>query len=56
MAGSALSVCPAPEIVPGERRVVSAAGAELLVLNCAGELFEVFPVEVIDDVVTVEIG
>jgi 3-phenylpropionate/trans-cinnamate dioxygenase ferredoxin component len=105
MAGSALSVCLASEIVPGERRVVSAAGVELVVLNCAGELFaienrcshedtpladgeldetdcsiecphhgsrfdlrtgralslpayepiEVFPVEVIDDVVTVEI-
>ena len=105
MAGSAL-VCPAPELGPGERRVVRASGLELLVLNCAGELFaienrcshedtpladgeldetdcsiecprhgsrfdlrtgralnlpayvpiEVFPVEVIDDVVTAEIG
>jgi 3-phenylpropionate/trans-cinnamate dioxygenase ferredoxin subunit len=106
MAGSALTVCPTPEIAPGERLVVSTAGLELVVLNCAGELFaienpcshedtpladgeldqadcslecprhgsrfdlrtgralnlpayepiEVSPVEVIDDVVTFEIG
>ena len=100
-----LTVCSLPELAPGERRVVTAAGIELVVLNCAGDLFaienrcshqdtaladgelnetdrsiecprhgsrfdlrtgralnlpayepiEVFPVEVIDDVVTVEI-
>ena len=41
MAGSALTVCPTPELGPGERRVVRASGLELLVLNCAGELFAV---------------
>ncbi len=41
MAGSALTVCPAPELAPGERCVVSAAGVELVVLNCAGELYAI---------------
>ena len=39
MARSALTVCPTPELGLGERRVVRASGLELLVLNCAGELF-----------------
>ena len=41
MASSSLAVCPAPELAPGERRVVSAVGVELVVLNCAGELFAI---------------
>jgi 3-phenylpropionate/trans-cinnamate dioxygenase ferredoxin component len=102
---AALTVCSLPELALGERRVVTVADIELVVLNCAGDLFaienrcshedtpladgelneadrstecprhgsrfdlrtgrplnlpayepiEVFPVEVIDDVVTVEI-
>ena len=32
---------PGPEARPGERRVVSAAGVKLVVLNDAGELFAV---------------
>lgn len=41
MAGSGLTVCPAAELSPGERRRVDAPGIDLLVLNCAGELFAI---------------
>lgn len=33
--------CPVSELGPGERRVVSAADHELLLLNCGGELFAI---------------
>lgn len=34
-------VCPAAELEPGQRRVIAAAGREVLVLNCGGELLAI---------------
>jgi len=36
-----LLACPASDLTPGERRVVTAPGLELLVLNCGGQLFAI---------------
>jgi 3-phenylpropionate/trans-cinnamate dioxygenase ferredoxin subunit len=41
MASSPLTVCSLPELSSGERRVVRAAGLELVVLNCGGRLFAI---------------
>ncbi|MEO6857622.1 MAG: Rieske 2Fe-2S domain-containing protein [Solirubrobacteraceae bacterium] len=40
-AKTARPVCPASELPPGARKVLETAGLQVLVLNCAGELFAI---------------
>jgi 3-phenylpropionate/trans-cinnamate dioxygenase ferredoxin component len=39
MSRASLTVCAAAELADGDRRVITAPGLEVLVLNCAGRLF-----------------
>lgn len=38
---TARAVCPASELPPGARQVVQAGGLDVLVINCAGQVFAI---------------